>query len=183
MGNDAVLISREPAEVVLAGSRFLLPYAPAGQWIVNLDWLDTLAARMATPADREAMTDLVLDEPNGRDLLRDASRQLLSAVCRRPWWEAYRLLDLSVSPQGLGHLALAGMRPWDCAVGEWCAATYALYTRDADEKALVQFDFRLSIPPRDHRDNGWGDDRGDDPEEIERAMAKMGGGSGVTSRH
>ncbi|MGW8357405.1 hypothetical protein [Streptomyces wedmorensis] len=132
--------------------------------------------RFLGDTDRDAVGRMVLDGSVTHDNVVDAAHAVLETVTGRRWWAGQTLLDLSVQPEALGHLTLAGVDPWQRSAYEWCAATYALYTRNADEKGRLQFDFQLAIPPKGYED-AWGmDEDGDDPEAVEKAMAGWMGG-------
>jgi len=134
--------------------------------------LDVL--RFLSDGDRTQIGRMIVDGTVGTDNVVRAAHEVLEAVTGRRWWEGHRLLGMSVQPEALGHLTLAGVDPWQRSAYEWCAATYALYTQHADEKGRLRFDFQLAIPPRGYED-AWGED-GDDPEAVEKAMAGWMGG-------
>jgi hypothetical protein len=159
--------------VKIGGRTFLLAWRPAAEWTTVQVEMDVI--RFFTDADRSVIGRLILDGTVTTDNVVDAAHDVLETVTGRRWWEGQRLLAMSVQPEALGHLTLAGVDPWQRSAYEWCAATYALYTQHADEKGRLSFDFQLAIPPRGYED-AWGDDGGDDPEAVQKALAGWMGG-------
>lgn len=164
MPSDLSLILREPVDVTVAGTRFTLPYRPAAVWAKGLERVSFLAAVLAGEEDRAQLVDMAVDNPAILRELERESLRILAEAAGRPWWEVARLIATSAAGETLGRLVLAGVDPWQRSVGEWCAATYALCVKGADEKERVRFDFSLSLPPPGYEDE-W-DDGGDDPEKF-----------------
>ena len=131
--------------------------------------------RFLTEEDRTAMGRMLLDGEVHDDNVVRAVHGVLEIVTGRRWWEGRRLLGWSVQPDVLGQLTLAGVDPWQRSAYEWCAATYALYTRNADETERMRFDFQLSLPPKGYEDD-WGSNDGDNPEAVQKALAGWTGG-------
>ena len=174
MRRETSPLSRGPVPVEIGGQAFLLAWRPAAEWTTVHSEMDVI--RFLSEADRSAIGRLIVDGVVHTDNVVEAAHGVLAMVTGRRWWEAQRLLTMSVQPEALGHLTLAGVDPWQRSAYEWCAATYALYTQHADEKQRLQFDFQLAIPPRGYED-AWGmDDEGDNPEAVEKAMAGWMGG-------
>lgn len=152
---------------------FLLPWRPAAEWTAVQVEMDV--TRMLTEEDRLTLGRMILDSTVTYDNVVHSIHDVLEAVTGRRWWEGTSLLAMSVQPEALGHLTLAGVDPWQRSAYEWCAAMYALYTKHADKKERLRIDFQLSIPPRGYEDD-WGDDAGDDPEAVQKALADWMGG-------
>lgn len=165
------LLARSPSRVRVAGETFHLPYRPAAEWVSALERPSVLAALLAEAEDRDRMADLVAAPGTWavEDLRRESLR-ILAEATGRTWWEAGRLVSTSVDPETLGRLVLAGVDPWRRSIGEWCAATYALRLKGADEKYRLRFDFFLSVPPPGEEDE-WDD--GLDPVAAAEAVAAM----------
>lgn len=159
--------------VEIGGRTLMLAWRPAAEWTTVQTEMDVL--RFLTDEDRSVVGRMILDGIVRSDNVVSCVHQVLEAVTGRRWWEGHRLLTMSVQPDALGHLTLAGVDPWQRSAYEWCAATYALYTRHADEKERLRFDFQLSIPPRGYEDD-WLTDGGDDPEAVEKALTGWMGG-------
>ena len=157
----------------IGGLAFLLPWRPAAEWTTVQAAMDV--TRMLTEEDQLVLGRMILDGSVTLDNVVRSLHDVLEAVTGRRWWEGTRLLAMSVQPEALGHLTLAGVDPWQRSAYEWCAATYALFTKRADEKERLRIDFQLSIPPRGYEDD-WGDDGGDDPEAVQKALADWMGG-------
>jgi hypothetical protein len=172
--SDFAALSRDPFPVTLAGQTFLIPWRPAAEWAACLRRTELLAVLLAEEGDRDEMAQLALvSGETAQELTRESFRIIGEQTGRSMWWEGARLLATSGSPDILGRLTLAGVDPWRVSVGQWCAATYALCTQNADDKGRLRFDFSLSIPPQGFEDE-W-DDGGDDAEEISAAVAGMMG--------
>ena len=172
MPSEYLPLSRDPVVVTVAGVRFALPYAPAAVWTQALVNPGTLVARLATQEQREVLADLLMENRGATAELKSESLRTLGEAAGRVWWEAARLANTSVSPEVLGRLVLAGVDAYARTIGEWCAAVYALCTKNADEKGRLRFDFSLSIPPAGYEDE-WDD--GDDPAAITAALGKLSG--------
>ncbi|MFB7936678.1 hypothetical protein [Streptomyces sp. NPDC056049] len=158
--------------VQIGGQAFSLAWRPAAEWTGIQSEMDVI--RLLPEADQDTVGRMLLDGDTSVRELTDAAHHVLGLVTGRRWWEGHRLLSISVQPETLGHLALAGVDPWTRSAFEWCAATYALHTRHADEKDRMRFDFQLSIPPRGYEDE-WDTD-GDDPEAVQAALTAWMGG-------
>ena len=166
-------LSRGPVPIQIGGQAFDLAWRPAAEWtgiraeVDVIRWLDGPA--------RTAIGRMTLDGTVTARALADAVHAVMELVTGRRWWEGHRLLQISVQPETLGHLALAGVDPWQRSAFEWCSAVYALHTRNADERERMRFDFQLSLPPRGYEDE-WGVEGGDDPEAAQKALASWMGG-------
>lgn len=172
MPSDYAAILRDPLTIRISGTTFTLPYRPAAVWAKGLETITFLAATLAGEEVREQLVDMAVDNPGILGELRDESLRILKEQSGRTWWEAGRLVSTSVAPEILGRMVLAGVDPWQRSIGEWCAATYALCLKGADEKARLRFDFSLSLPPPGF-DDEWDD--GVDPEQVAADLAKMTG--------
>lgn len=170
---DTSPLARRPLPVQIGGQAFLLTWRPAAEWTSVQSEMDVI--RFLADEDRSAIGRLILEGKAQPDNVAKAVHDVLETVTGRRWWEGQRLLAMSVHPEALGHLTLAGVDPWQRSAYEWCAATYALYTRHADEKERLRFDFQLSIPPRGYEDD-WLAEGGDDPEAVEKALTEWMGG-------
>lgn len=167
-------LSRGPVPMEVGGRTLMLAWRPAAEWTTVQTEMDVL--RFFGAEDRSLIGRMILDGAIPSDNVVHLAHQVLEVVTGRRWWEGHRLLAMSVQPEALGHLTLAGVDPWQRSAYEWCAATYALFTKHADEKARLSFDFQLAIPPRGYEDD-WIDGEGDDPEAVQKALAGwMGGG-------
>ena len=173
MRRDTSPLARGPLPVQIGGRTFLLTWRPAAEWTTVQSEMDVI--RFLKDEDRATIGRLIINGTVQADNVANAVHAVLETVTGRRWWEGQRLLSMSVQPEALGHLTLAGVDPWQRSAYEWCAATYALYTRHADEKDRLKFDFQLSIPPQGYEDD-WATDGGDDPEAVEKALAGWMGG-------
>jgi hypothetical protein len=166
-------LSRGPVPIRIGALAFALAWRPAAEWTTIRTELDVI--RWLDDDARNTIGRLTLDGTVTSRALTDAVHQVLELVTGRRWWEGHRLLQYSVQPETLGHLALAGVDPWQRSAYEWCAAVYALHTQNADEAGRLRFDFQLSIPPRGYEDE-WGVEGGDDPEAVQMAITAWMGG-------
>lgn len=172
MPNEFLPLSRDPVAITVSGVRLLLPYRPAAAWAQATGRIEALAAGLATQEQREVLAGLLIERPSAVTELRAESLRILGDATGRAWWEGARLLATSAAPDVLGRLVLAGVDAHARSVGEWCAAVYALCTKNADEKGRLRFDFSLSIPPAGYEDE-WDD--GDDPAEVMASLGKLTG--------
>lgn len=166
-------LARGPVPIQIGGQAFSLAWRPAAEWTGIHTEMDVV--RFLPEEDQDVLGRMLLDGDTTVRDLTEAAHDVLAAVTGRRWWEGHRLLQISVQPETLGHLALSGVDPWQRSAYEWCAATYALHTRNADEQARMRFDFQLSLPPRGYEDD-WGADGGDDPEAVQAALTAWMGG-------
>lgn len=166
-------LSRGPLPLEIGGRTFMLAWRPAAEWTTVQAEMDVL--RFLDDDDRTVVGRMILDGTVRSDNVVGSTHRVLETVTGRRWWEGWRLLSMSTQPEALGHLTLAGVDPWQRSAYEWCAATYALYTRHADEQGRLKFDLQLSIPPRGYEDQ-WLTDGGDDPATVEKALAAWMGG-------
>lgn len=172
--SDFPLISRAPVRVCVGGRDLLLPYRPAAEWMAATRRLPGLVSQLATPEQREVLITLVMDQPGAAADLPREGRRILGEATGRKWYQALRLINTAADPEALGRLLLAGLDPWERTIGEWCAATYALAVKGADEKQRGRLDFRLALPPRGFEDE-WDDDGGLDPEATLSAVQALTG--------
>jgi hypothetical protein len=173
MPPDLSPLSRGPVPIQIGGRAFSLAWRPAAEWTGVQTGFDVIA--FLSEDDRSTIGRMILDGSVDTDNVVHAAHQVLETVTGRRWWEGCRLFTVSVQPDVLGHLTLAGVDPWQRSAYEWCAATYALLTRNADEKDRLRIDFQLSIPPRGYEDD-WATDGGDDPAVVEKALTEWMGG-------
>lgn len=168
---EFVALSRSPISVTLGGQSFHIPWKSAAEWAVSFDRYKLLSVVLAEPKDRDRVALSLLDDPSLSEEIERESYRLLTEQAGRPWWEVVRLVANSNAPEALGHLTLAGVDPWRVSLGQWCAATYALYTKDQNQEGRFKFDFLLAVPPEGFEEQ-W-DDGADDADAIAAAVAGM----------
>lgn len=173
MRRDLSPLARGPVPIEIGSRAFDLAWRPAAEWTTVQSEMDVV--QFLAEEDRVAVGRMVMDGVVRFDNVVRAVHGVLEIVTGRRWWEGHRLLGWSVQPDVLGHLTLAGVDPWQRSAYEWCAATYTLYTKNADEKERLKFDFQLSLPPKGYEDD-WGNDGGDDPEAVQKALTGWMGG-------
>jgi hypothetical protein len=156
MTSDFAPLLRSPLTVRISGQELQVPYQPAAVWAQGLDRLEFLVSLLADSETRDRIIDLRINDSRVRGDLERESLRILGEQTGMRWWEAGRLISTSVSPEVLGHLTLAGVDPWSVSVGQWCAAVYAVCTKDTDREGRTKFDFLLSIPPPGYEDQ-WDD--------------------------
>lgn len=173
MRRDLSPLARGPVPVVIGGQAFELAWRPAAEWTTVRADMDVI--KFLPEEDRSTIGRMLIDGTVTSDNVVRAVHEVLETVTGRRWWEGQQLLLMSTQPECLGHLTLAGVDPWQRSAYEWCAATYALCTRHADEQERMRFDFQLSIPPPGYED-AWSAGEGDNPEAVEKALAGWMGG-------
>lgn len=162
----ASLISRAPVTVNVAGAEVIIPYAPAAAWIEAIEQPAYVAFHLADGPSREALLRVLLEVPGAEQALEHQSHALIArATGRARWWEGVRLANTAASADVLGHLVLAGVDPHARTIGEWCAAMYAVATKDADDTGRIRFEMQLAFPP-----SGF-EDRWDDGEDYDQMVA------------
>lgn len=171
MRSEYALLTRRPVTVTVSGTSVPIPYRPAAVWVEGVGRLNHLAVVLADQEEREALVDLVMDNPGALAEVKAESLRVLEEATQRNWWEAGRLVSTSLDSEVLGRLVLAGVDPWQRSIGEWVAAVYALCTKGQDEKGRIRFDFMLAIPPAGWEDR-W-DDEGDDPVAVADQVGAM----------
>lgn len=173
MTSKGSVLARTPARVRVGVCEALIPWHPAGAWLAEADRLPVLVSRLAELHIRDLFADEVMTRPGAAAALEAESYRILAEATGRTWWEAGRLMKMSLESEVLGRLVLAGVDPWQRSIGEWCAAAYALLVKGHDQKGRTKLDFSLSLPPKGWED-AW-DDGGDDPAAIEASIASLFG--------
>jgi hypothetical protein len=165
-------LTGEPAELDIAGTLYEIPWRTAAEWLAVLDQgrVHSVAVKLMGPEDRENVLMALVDGELGQKDLADASYKLMKEVTGWSWWECYRLATLPTDPSILGRLTLAGVRAREVSLVEWCAAVYALCTKDAKAEDVFKFDAMLAAPPPGFEDD-WEDEQSfDDMVRAARAM-------------
>jgi hypothetical protein len=111
------------------GRRGVLQLLPAGQMDALLD---ALSAGQATVQDVSRITQSAVTEASGY-----------------PWWQAEMLISSVVGEDRrvLGGLVLAGVDPERITLAAYCAAVWALLTRNASEESLMKLEAQMMTPP------------------------------------
>lgn len=163
-------LSREPDAITLGAAYLEVPWRPA------LDWLEavrrnpaSLALSLADNPD-DAVLSLASGELSAR-AVEAVSFELIERHSGVRWWVALKLATLSAERGLLGELTLSGVDPARVTFGQWCAATYRILTRDADEKHRMKVDFELDVPPPGY-EAAW-DDGNDFDALVERARKQQ----------
>lgn len=139
-------------EVELAEEVFAVPARPATDWFVAILSEDTalpLIPGMMSDGAEERITDLLLDGEIDIGLLVQRSRELLTEVAGRPWWEADRLIRSSAASWHIigGELTRVGVDLDRVSLAAALNAIYVICVRTMDEKERNKFDIDLRMPP------------------------------------
>lgn len=162
----ALLISRAPVTVNVAGVQVTVPFSPAGVWIEHLDRPSTLLYRLADEPSQRALLEALRTVPGADKALENQSYAFLARMTGRArWWEGLRLANTGAAPDVLGRMVLNGVDPYARTVGEWCAAMYTLAVQDQDETGVIRFEMQLAFPPAGFEEQ-W-----DDGEDYETMAA------------
>lgn len=151
-----------------------LPYRSAAQWAPALV-TGRMHQMVAWGLPEEAVERLLLSLVDGRLSerdIRDAAFSLIEKASGWEWWAAVRLVYYSEDASVLGRLVLAGVRPHEVSLAEWCAAVYAIFTKDAKHEDQFKFDALLHAPPPGYED-AWDD--GTDFDQMVQAARSMPG--------
>lgn len=135
--------------MVLGGRLYESPYRSAGAWleILEVTPLDSLTLAALDSEDRWDVQDKMLDgEIRAPELATSAQALLKQITGYERWWIGYRLAVAAMDPAILGPLILAGLRSDDVTLPQWCAATYALLTRNASSEDKFKVDAHLDVP-------------------------------------
>jgi hypothetical protein len=139
-------------EVELAGETFTVPPRPAADWflaILDEDVPLPLIPGMMDGDAEERIADLLLDGKVSPEEITVRSRELLTEVAGRPWWEADRLIRSSGSSWQIigGELTRLGVDLGKVSLGAALNAIYVICVRTMDEKERNKFDIDLRLPP------------------------------------
>lgn len=148
-------LSREPVRITVHGTELRIRWHPA------LDWLEALRrdSDSVVLALAEGADELILGLAMGDVPLyavSEASHSLLEDETGYRWWMALKLAVSSASGAVLGELTLSGVDPARVSLSQWCAATYRVLTRNADQKDKLKIDFELELPPPGYEES-WDD--------------------------
>ena len=146
---------RTPLHTTAGPLEVTVPYQVASSWLEPV-----LGDPVALPGllgdDRAAVVrGLVTGVVTGAQL-GVAGRNLIEQASGMRWWKATALVATSCGTEVLGELTLCGVDPDRVSLGQWCAATYRVLTRNADAKAKGKIDFELELPPPGFEDS-WDD--------------------------
>lgn len=136
----------------LAGIEIIIPAAPASRWLYALTASNLeMAVLPGMLADREArlVAALLENERITPVQLNNAAYGAISLAAGMDWWVALRLAGSANHADGniLGELTLRGVDPAAMPLARWCAAVYALVTRNLDDTELMKTKARLFLVP------------------------------------
>jgi hypothetical protein len=136
-----------PVNAALGPATVVVPAAPAQRWIMAILDRDLLGVIPGMIAD-DAVLDAVASNAITTDQCRAAARAAVAAASGMRWWEATKLVHLSVFvPWLAGDLILSGVDSGHVSLGGWCAATWRVLTRDRDTAGVAKIDWEVSRPP------------------------------------
>lgn len=167
-------LTRHSTSLTVCGIELVVPWRPALVWIegVRQD-PGRLVADLAEDASELAIA-LASREVSWSEV-QEASRQLLADETGDKWWTVLKLIYSSTQGSVLGELTLCGVDPARVSLAQWCAATYRVLTRNAEDKDKMRIDFELELPPPGYEES-WDD--GNDYEAMV-AMAREYGQTNV----
>lgn len=153
MAPDAIAALRIWAvDVDLAGETFTVPPRPAADWFLAIldedNPLPLIPGMMDGEAER-SIADLLLDGAVDVDDIVKRSRELLTEVAGRPWWEADRLIRSAGASWHVigGELTRLGVDLHAQSLAAVLNAIYVICVRTMDEKERNKFDVDLRLPP------------------------------------
>lgn len=148
-------LSRDPVRLTVHGSELTIRWRSALGWIEALrTGPESLVLSLADQAD-DLVVGLALGEVPLAEV-QEASYQLMADETGRRWWTALKLAYSSAGGDVLGELTLCGVDPATVSFGQWCAATYRVLTRNADERDRLKIDSELELPPPGYEE-AWDD--------------------------
>lgn len=164
-----------PFEIELNGHRLVFPHLTADRWTTAMFSGDLSVVQLMTPEQFDLLLDLIEDESLSVEDVHRVARKAVAEAAGRPWWEAERLVASVFEPTGriLGNLMLSGVRPETMTLAAWCAAVWALITRNADGTDLMKAEMQLSVPPAEADEDDLAQD------DFEAAVRRAQGAPGV----
>lgn len=162
----------------LGGRLYEVPYRSAAEWleILEVTPVDGLLLAALDSKQRWRLQDGMLDGEIRVHDLSTASHTLLKQITGyERWWIGYRLALAAFGPSLLGSLMLAGVRPHDVTLPQWCAATYASITRHASQEDRFKLDAQLDVPLEGTDPGAAWDDMGMSAEDMERMARELPG--------
>jgi hypothetical protein len=159
-------------EVELVGKTWTIPASSAADWVVPIvtDMADLVIPTMfrEDPAEIE---DALYDRELSWIEIETAYHNAIAEVAGCRWWEAQRLMALTLDWGGVGgELLLRGFRLEERSVAETCVVTWKLITRGKEEKDLNRILHEIEKPPS-----------GMDPDEVIDDAANMAAWNSIPS--
>lgn len=154
----------QPFPVTVRGVEFQFPSVPASQWLdaFSHPTFHLIVFRMMDAEQTGVFLD-ALD--SGRLDVEDYEKLANAALTEasgRPWWETWKLMSAVVNQESggrlLGTLVLEGVDASSITLAAWCAAVWALLTRNADTAQLMKLEMQISMPPPGVEDDEWDND-------------------------
>jgi hypothetical protein len=145
------MVRVQPCPVVVGGVTYTVAAVDAGGWLVALtsDLHDSVVPGLLLAEDRLAVVRRLMVGGVESDALWAAARDVIEVVSGHRWWQALYLVGYAEQGHGAlyGRLLLAGVRPEGITFAAWCAAMFAMITRDMDEAQRTRFDASFLMPP------------------------------------
>ncbi len=173
------LASLEPfdLEVEVAGEVFLLPAAPAVDWLriflASNPTLDDVLPGMAGPQCRTHLYRAMMMGQFTTEEWKELLFDIIEAVSGRRWWQALNLINAMKEPVNWtpvhGHLLLRGIDVRQVSLAAWLDATYALVTENMDKDEKIKFQLAIDTVP----DNVSPEDAIDEAEQERAFLAMM----------
>lgn len=154
---DKAAYGRGTLTIPLGEFTVSVPFHPADVWVEGLDKgpVGLLMHLIRRGTSENILIGLGAGEITDGQVA-DAAFALLKAAMPYTWWEAWRLLAVSRTPEVMGRLVLAGLDPRNMTAAMWASAVYALLTKNLDKAERFKFDANLSVPPEGFDDDEWG---------------------------
>jgi hypothetical protein len=173
------LASLEPfdLEIEVAGRDFLLPAAPAVDWLriflANNPTLDDILPGMAGPQCRAHLYRSMMAGSFTTEEWKQLLLDIIEAVSGRRWWQALNLINAMKEPANWtpvhGHLLLRGIDVRQVSLAAWLDATYALVTENMDKDEKIKFQLAIDTVP----DSVSAEDAIDEAEQERAFLAMM----------
>lgn len=147
----AALIRVQPYPVTVGGVQYTVRAMDAARWIIALtgDLHSSVLPGFLRAAERADLVQrsMVGEVPSGA--VWDAARDVIEVASGRRWWQAMYLVGYAEHNGGAlyGRLLLAGVSPRGMPFAAWCAAMFAMITKDMDETQRAKFDASFMMPP------------------------------------
>lgn len=138
----------------------------------SVSWLDILLHVL--PAEQgDELADMLVSGDLTMQTLVSASRDMLSTVAARPWWEALNIIAVANASWETigGEMASRGLQADVVTLGTWLDAAFFLIRRASrDEQAHDQLVTEIKRKPIEETDDGEMD-----VEDFEATMTELAG--------
>jgi hypothetical protein len=158
--NPLASIRATPTEVQVAGEWITIPALSAADWlellmIEDVD-LDTVFPGLAEEADQEFVLDQLLDGQLHVNDVEKLALQVITEVSGRPWWVAYRMIQIAkVAWSTLGgRLILSRIDATQISLSAWLDALWLVLFESINRDKWTMLSAQIeAVPPSEMPEN------------------------------